>query len=130
MQSEAYIRYARLLIDIARRSDNIAELQRQYNDAIRNNGTNAPVYTNGEPVLPVLGNVDTSDTIMDEIIYQLNTCIKLIENMYADLLRIDEAIPGSQFNKDFQILDNYTATFERNLANCTDFRNRQNTPQY
>ena len=129
MQSEAYIRYARLLIDIARRSDNIADLQRQYNDAIRNNGTNATVYANGEPVLPVLGNVDTSNTIMDEIIYQLNTCIKLIDNIYADLLRIDEAIPGSQFNKDFQILDNYKATFERNLANCTDFRNKQNSPQ-
>ncbi len=130
MQSEAYIRYARMLIDIAKRSDNIAELQRQYNDSIRNNGSNATVYANGEPVLPVLGTVDTSSSIIDEIIYQLNACIKLIDNMYADLLRIDEAIQGSQFNKDFQILENYKATFERNLANYTDFKNKQNTPQY
>ena len=67
---------------------------------------------------------------MDEILYQLNTCIKLIDDIHADLMRIDEAIPGSQFSKDFQILDNYKATFERNLANCTDFRNKQNTTQY
>lgn len=131
MQSEAYIRLARVLIDLSNRSNKIAELQRQYNDAYYNRG-NSTVYTNGEPVLPVLGTVETTNSIMDEIIYQLDTCIQIVDTMHADLMRIDELIPGSQYTKDFQILDNYRATFQKNKESYLQFKTGQTmtSPQY
>lgn len=121
LKSEAYIRLARLLIDIANRADNISSLQRQYNNDIRNDGRNGTVYINGDPVQSVSEQDNTSKATMDEIIYQLNLCIQKLDDMRTDLMRIDDILPGDQFVKDFQILDNYKATFERNLNDMKSF---------
>ena len=115
LKSEAYIRLARLLIDIANRADNISALQRQYYNSIHSDGHNETVYVNGDPVQPGLNQDDSSKATRDEILYQMNYCIQKINDMRTDLMRIDDILPGNQFVKDLQILDNYLATFERGL---------------
>ena len=117
LKSEAYIRLARLLIDIANRAENITTLQKQYNSIVRNDASYDTVYINGDPVQSGTNKDNSSKEIMDEILYQLNLCIQNIDAMRTDLMRIDDILPGDQFVKDFKILDNNKAMFERTLNN-------------
>ncbi len=113
LQSEAYIRFARALIAIAEKKDAINNLQREYNALTR--GT-SDVDTRGEPEMPNLEINTETNQVREEIIFELNYCLNIIEDMHADLMSIDDMLPGNQFLKDLQILDNYRVTFERCLA--------------
>ncbi|MBQ0167947.1 MAG: VWA domain-containing protein [Treponema sp.] len=121
LHSEAYIRFARFLQDIAGRNDSIIELQKQF-IALKNKNPEAMI--NGDIVSDSSDQAEELAAAYNEIVYQLNDCIKRIDAMRADLVRIDGILPGDQFVKDFQILDNYKATFTRSLDNYLNAQNQ------
>lgn len=114
LQSEAYIRLARFLQDIAKRNDAVVELQKQF---IALRSKNPQTMINGDLVSNSSSQSEEMAAASNEIVYQLNDIIKRIDAMRADLVRIDEILPGDQFVKDFTILDNYKSTFTDSLNN-------------